>query len=64
MTLRSFSLKQYQHLQAGRVGDLLEQFGDAADLGGRPDSRRGSRLDAREPLDDFVVVGGILFLKR
>ena len=64
MTFRSFSLKKYQHLQASRIGDLLEQFGDATDLGRR--SRATPRRISRpwQCRDDLVVVGGILFLKQ
>ena len=35
-----FFAQEYQHLQAGRIGDLLEQLGDATDLGRRSGRRR------------------------
>ena len=35
-----FFAQEHQHLQASRIGDLLEQFGDATDLGRRSRRRR------------------------
>jgi hypothetical protein len=58
-----FFTQKNQHLQPGWVGDLLEQFRDAADLSRRSRWRRASNLEVREPESDFVVVGGIVFPK-
>ena len=59
-----FLTQENQHLQPGRIGDLLEQFGDAADLRRRSGRRRACRLGgSANPKVDFVVVGGIVFPK-
>ncbi len=59
-----FLAQKYQHLQAGRIGDLLEQLSDATDLGRRSGRRRACGLCERELPKAISVVGGILFLKR
>ena len=59
-----FFVQEYQHLQAGRIGDLLEQLGDATDLGRRSGSCRSGGFRRAGTTGDLVDVGGILFLKR
>ncbi len=48
-------VQEYQHLQAGRIGDLLEQLGDPTDLGRRSWQVRQPRtFDEREVLARFA----------
>ncbi len=59
-----FLAQEHEHLQASRIRDLLQQFGDATDLGRR--SRGQPRADFADLADgyDLVEEGGIVFLKR